>query len=507
MSGDCPCLVAGLAYIARGWRVLVLKPRGKEPLTKNGVNDATDDPEQLRRWFKRWPNANIGIACGSPGPDVLDIDDLVAGRDALIAASAVGGPDVGTARGRQFYFLGTSRGTVTLGYGELRSVGSYVVAPPSIHPSGKEYTWVVALTEVALPPVPIEVVPEATTTAGVGIAETVSERVPYGERHGAIRDRVIRLIRGGILDPVELEDYLKSFYEKHCVLDPPPTKGYFEGHIKWALKKSRIGAREQRAFAERIASENGEAGKKTKRGPTGLENPPRSDAPLKEHREYVSQAGGWGDRIDVDTVVRHGQHGTDALTIKLTNGQVIQFDRQDTISTRGAWARTVTSYTDGLWRPVAVNEVEGLAVFRSLCRLADAPQAATEAEEIEDLVRLMVAACDVWSEHDLSTNEGRFDAIKRCHARGSWTPRSMSDTPPVLLVDQADARWHLRAGEVYQWLLQGGVKLAPVAVPGRMSMIGSQRWRCAGRAPRVAGYEADKRTMTLYRLPGEWNEP
>ena len=37
---------------------------GKHPRTKNGVKDATTDAVTIKEMWKKWPNANIGIACG-----------------------------------------------------------------------------------------------------------------------------------------------------------------------------------------------------------------------------------------------------------------------------------------------------------------------------------------------------------------------------------------------------------------------------------------------------------
>src|SRR6266700_6257213 len=48
---------------------------GKHPRTKNGVKDATKDYETVRAWWKRDPDANIGIATGS-GLLVIDIVPL-----------------------------------------------------------------------------------------------------------------------------------------------------------------------------------------------------------------------------------------------------------------------------------------------------------------------------------------------------------------------------------------------------------------------------------------------
>jgi putative DNA primase/helicase len=34
---------------------------GKHPHTENGVHDATTDPSQIKKWWGKWPNANIGL--------------------------------------------------------------------------------------------------------------------------------------------------------------------------------------------------------------------------------------------------------------------------------------------------------------------------------------------------------------------------------------------------------------------------------------------------------------
>ncbi len=51
---------------------------GKHPLgaaAPHGFKDATRDPEQINKWWDKWPMANIGIACGASGIVVIDIDN------------------------------------------------------------------------------------------------------------------------------------------------------------------------------------------------------------------------------------------------------------------------------------------------------------------------------------------------------------------------------------------------------------------------------------------------
>ena len=72
-------LDAALSYARRGWAVIPLHTpidgqcccgsnscpsAGKHPRTAHGVRDATTDEATIATWWKRWPDANVGIACG-----------------------------------------------------------------------------------------------------------------------------------------------------------------------------------------------------------------------------------------------------------------------------------------------------------------------------------------------------------------------------------------------------------------------------------------------------------
>ncbi|MDP9486217.1 MAG: bifunctional DNA primase/polymerase, partial [Actinomycetota bacterium] len=73
-------LSAALWYAGRGIPVFPLRPGSKNPAVPKreggrGYLDATTDPEQIRRWWSRWPLANIGIPTGErSGLLVLDHD-------------------------------------------------------------------------------------------------------------------------------------------------------------------------------------------------------------------------------------------------------------------------------------------------------------------------------------------------------------------------------------------------------------------------------------------------
>lgn len=156
-----------------GYHVHPLRPRAKVPATGSGFKDATRDARQIARWWGAMPNANIGIACGASGIVVLDIDSKAGAdpREILTRFDRAGAPVVGTGlaperceryprslagrRGAQVYFRGdmSSAARLTIAGCETKGIGGYVLAPPSVHPSGVEYVG--ELPPVAeLPPVP-----------------------------------------------------------------------------------------------------------------------------------------------------------------------------------------------------------------------------------------------------------------------------------------------------------------------------------------------------------------
>lgn len=163
---DSDLMRAALEYAARGWSVFPCQPRGKTPITPNGFKDASSDPAQVREYWTRYPRANIGIVTGkASGIFVVDIDvgEGKAGPESLAELERKNGTLPPTLRARTgsggehlFYRLPAGaaiRNTAgRLGAGiDTRGSGGYVVAAPSVHPSGALYAWTTA-APVADPP-------------------------------------------------------------------------------------------------------------------------------------------------------------------------------------------------------------------------------------------------------------------------------------------------------------------------------------------------------------------
>jgi len=101
--------------------------------------------DALRDVLERPDATGVAIICGaiSGGLVVCDFDDDRAYARWVTSNYALAEtlPSVKTSRGYHLYARCDDKKTRTLADGELRGEGAYVVAPPSLHPTGWRYEW------------------------------------------------------------------------------------------------------------------------------------------------------------------------------------------------------------------------------------------------------------------------------------------------------------------------------------------------------------------------------
>jgi hypothetical protein len=138
---------------------------GKHPigiLAPNGRNSATKDPAIIHEWWRRCPEANIGIVTGpESGLVVVDIDPQHGGHPDRLPGNLPRTLGVNTGGGGWHYHLAhpgegikfpqelPSRPGV-----DMKADGGYVVAPPSLHISGERYAWKFPPETIPLAPCP-----------------------------------------------------------------------------------------------------------------------------------------------------------------------------------------------------------------------------------------------------------------------------------------------------------------------------------------------------------------
>lgn len=179
LTQDSTLADAARAYAANGWYVFPVKPRDKTPIIPGGFRSASNDIVTVGRWWSEYPKANIGLAPTPSGLLVIDIDS----EGALLAAEALALRSVETLRvrtgrddfdGCHLYFEdpGGELGNLRIGLQsgclirvdgkmpavEVKASAGYVLAPPSIHPTGRVYRF-------ENPDCPIAPLPEQATRA------------------------------------------------------------------------------------------------------------------------------------------------------------------------------------------------------------------------------------------------------------------------------------------------------------------------------------------------------
>ena len=243
-----------LMYAEKGLAVFPLKARSKFPDTPHGFQDASKDPEQIKRWWNRNPNANIGIATGqmSGGLVAIDMDvDKEKGKDGYhnflkwCDENYLIIPDSWlsiTGRGGYHLFFRASFPVGSrIGWLEdvdIRSDGGYVVAPPSIHPDGPTYVWEQSPEDYELittEDTDVEYIMNSILVSGKLSKEPlkVPEKIPEGHRDDMMFKLACRYQAMGMSDEAMLAALMVE-NNARCV--PPLSEREIRQKVKQAQK-------------------------------------------------------------------------------------------------------------------------------------------------------------------------------------------------------------------------------------------------------------------------------
>ena len=210
-----------LELAACAWEIFPCRPGGpqaKSPLTLHGHHAATMDPDVIKAWWTRWPDAMIG----APVPDtllVVDIDPRNGGSLAALEAITGALPPTltvwsGRNDGGQHLYYQRPPGPLTstrLPEGIDLKVNGYCIVPPSIHPAtGQPYRWDERRPAAEMPPKlrlllcpapkPVQTF-TGTAKNGSGLIRKVAEATE-GQRHDVLVWASFRAQADGILDKI-----------------------------------------------------------------------------------------------------------------------------------------------------------------------------------------------------------------------------------------------------------------------------------------------------------------
>lgn len=186
-----------LQYAEKGWPVFPCN--GKKPYTEHGYKDATTDPDIIRKYWEKYPNANIGFAV----PEnivVLDVDikhdQGKYGDETLAALIEKNEPLPATVEsltgggGRHLFFLTDKPVPCANGFLpalDLKSKGGFVVLPPSNHPdTGQIYEWEASSSpfENEMAPLPDWLCEQMMEKPKAALI--VPEQIPQGQRNDVL---------------------------------------------------------------------------------------------------------------------------------------------------------------------------------------------------------------------------------------------------------------------------------------------------------------------------------
>jgi putative DNA primase/helicase len=231
------------------------KDAAKHPYARhapNGLKNATTDLCTIGRWWSPGTPYNIGARSGAPsGFVVVDVDPRHGGHESLARLEEQHGPLPPTWRsitggGGEHIFLRhpghpvpNAVGTIAPGI-DLRGDGGYVVAPPSLHISGRNYAWNVDHhpDDFPLAPMPLWLLDRtvAREKPRVELGRTAEGPIPEGRRNETVTSILGQLLRRWV-EPRLAASLVRAFNRAYC--SPPLGDAEIERIIASIAERER----------------------------------------------------------------------------------------------------------------------------------------------------------------------------------------------------------------------------------------------------------------------------
>lgn len=221
------CTGAALDYLNKGCSVIPIGSATKKPLIAwEEFKTRLPTEREVREWYGKYPNVGVAIITGKVSNLItFDVDPRNGGnpepfKKYQTAESKTGGG------GNHFFFKYPDFGVPTipsiLPGVDLKSDRAYVIAPPSIHPSGNPYVWEKHIFN-NLPTLPQELTnlilehKNKKSSFDISILDGVSE----GSRNESATSLIGKLIRGHREEDWEVVDWELLKLWNQYKNDPP----------------------------------------------------------------------------------------------------------------------------------------------------------------------------------------------------------------------------------------------------------------------------------------------
>ena len=211
----------------------------KAPLVKwSEYQQRLPTEKEIREWIDKWPMANIAIVTGKISHlVVVDFDSAEAVRWAK-NKGYLNTAIVRTARGVHAYYSYPMEGYVKNSVDgdkkiDIRADGGYVIAPPSEHLTGMQYTW--ETVDVPITPLPEIFVSQARNKKVIDLKPLYK-----GVGKGSRNDTLARLCGSWVNDGLDYEDCMEMAEVWNQKNDPPLPAKEVERTVKSILYRHSL---------------------------------------------------------------------------------------------------------------------------------------------------------------------------------------------------------------------------------------------------------------------------